>query len=195
MLNALIRWSLNRRGLVLALAAAVVVSSAMIIPRMPVEVFPELNAPTVTIMTEAPGYAPEEVERAVTFQIETALNGIAGLRRLRSSSALGLSIVWAEFDFGADVYRNRQLIAERLVRIEGSLPANIHPPEMTPVASLAGEIMLLGLTSPGGIVSPLELRRIAEFDLRPRLLADGRIENEQDLVRLDDLGNRLHLVN
>ena len=171
MLNALIRWSLNRRGLVLALTTAVVVSSALAIPRMPVEVFPELNAPTVTIMTEAPGYAPEEVERAVTFQIETALNGIAGLRRLRSSSALGLSIVWAEFDFGADVYRNRQMVAERLARIEGSLPANIHPPEMTPVASLAGEIMLLGLTSPAGAVSPLELRRIAEFDLRPRLLA------------------------
>ncbi|MEE3055135.1 MAG: efflux RND transporter permease subunit [Planctomycetota bacterium] len=171
MLNTLIRWSLNRRGLVLALAIAVVVSSALVIPRMPVEVFPELNAPTVTIMTEAPGYAPEEVERAVTFQLETALNGIAGLRRLRSSSALGLSIVWAEFDFGADIYRNRQMVAERLARIEGSLPANIHPPEMTPVASLAGEIMLLGLTSPGGTVSPLELRRIAEFDLRPRLLA------------------------
>lgn len=171
MLNALIRWSLNRRGLVLALTTAVVVSSALAIPRMPVEVFPELNAPTVTIMTEAPGYAPEEVERAVTFQIETALNGIAGLRRLRSSSALGLSIVWAEFDFGADVYRNRQMVAERLARIESSLPANIHPPEMTPVASLAGEIMLLGLTSPAGAVSPLELRRIAEFDLRPRLLA------------------------
>ena len=171
MLNALIRWSLNRRGLVLALTAAVVVSSALAIRRMPVEVFPELNAPTVTIMTEAPGYAPEEVERAVTFQIETALNGIAGLRRLRSSSALGLSIVWAEFDFGADVYRNRQMVAERLARIEASLPANIHPPEMTPVASLAGEIMLLGLTSSGGHVSPLELRKIAEFDLRPRLLA------------------------
>ncbi len=171
MLNALIRWSLNRRGLVLALATLLVVASAVRIPRMPVEVFPELNAPTVTIMTEAPGYAPEEVERAVTFQIETALNGIAGLRRLRSSSALGLSIVWAEFDFGADIYRNRQLVAERLARLEGVLPASIHPPEMTPVASIAGEVMLLGLTSPDGSVSPLELRRIAEFDLRPRLLA------------------------
>lgn len=171
MLNALIRWSLKRRRLVLGLAVLLVAVSAYRVPQMPVEVFPELNAPTVTIMTEAPGYAPEEVERAVTFQIETALNGIAGLRRLRSSSALGLSIVWAEFDFGADIYRNRQLIGERLTRLQGALPENIHAPEMTPVASIAGEVMLLGLTSPRGSVSPLELRRIAEFDLRPRLLA------------------------
>ncbi|MEM7205633.1 MAG: efflux RND transporter permease subunit [Planctomycetota bacterium] len=171
MLNALIRWSLKRRGLVLGLAVLLVVFSAYRVPSIPVEVFPELNAPTVTIMTEAPGYAPEEVERAVTFQIETALNGIAGLRRLRSSSALGLSIVWAEFDFGADIYRNRQLIAERLTRLQGALPENIEPPVMTPVASIAGEVMLLGLTSPAGGASPLELRRLAEFDLRPRLLA------------------------
>jgi CzcA family heavy metal efflux pump len=171
MLNKLIRWSLYRRGLVFGLAILLVVVSAFMVPRMPVEVFPELNAPTVTIMTEAPGYAPEEVERAVTFRIETALNGIAGLRRLRSSSALGLSIVWAEFDFGADIYRNRQLIAERLTRLQGVLPESIHPPEMTPVSSMAGEVMLLGLTSPDASISPLELRRLAEFDLRPRLLS------------------------
>jgi len=197
MLNALIRWSLRRRALVLALATLLVVASAARIPRMPIEVFPELNAPTVTIMTEAPGYAPQEVERAVTFQIETALNGVAGLRRLRSSSALGLSIVWAEFDFGADVWRNRQLVAERLARVEGTLPANIRSPEMTPVASIAGEILLLGLTSPAGAVSPLELRRIAEFDLRPRLLAvtgvaqvtalGGELPEFQVEVRPEDL--------
>ncbi len=138
---------------------------------MPVEVFPELNAPTVTIMAEAPGYASEEVEQAVTFQIETALNGIPGLRRLRSSSTIGLSIVWVEFDFGADIYRIRQLIAERLSQIKESLPKNIHSPEMAPVASIAGEIMLLGLLSPDESVTPLELRRVAEFDLRPRLLS------------------------
>ena len=171
MLNALIRWSLRRRGLVLALAVLLVVVSVVRIPLLPVEVFPELNAPTVTIMTEAAGYAAEEVERAVTFQIETALNGMAGLRRLRSTSALGLSIVWAEFGFGADVSDNRQVVAERLARLEGTLPENIHAPVMTPVASLAGEIMLLGLTSVEGTVSGLELRRIAEFELRPRLLA------------------------
>ena len=171
MLNAMIRWSLRRRGVVLGLMFLLLAVTIYRVPRMPIEVFPELNAPTVTIMTEAPGYAPEEVERAVTFQIETALNGLAGLRRLRSSSALGLSIVWAEFDFGADTYRNRQLVTERLLRLQGALPRNIHPPEMTPVASIAGEVMLLGLTSPDGTASPLELRRMAEFDLRPLLLA------------------------
>ena len=171
MLNALIRWSLEHRGLVLLLAVLLVGVSAWRVPQLPVEVFPELNAPTVTIMTEAPGYDPEQVERAVTFQVETALNGIAGLRRLRSSSALGLSIVWCEFEFGADIFRNRQLVAERLARLQGVLPDNVHPPEMTPVASIAGEIMLLALTSPEGLVSPLDLRRIADFDLRPRILA------------------------
>ncbi|MEM8709308.1 MAG: efflux RND transporter permease subunit [Planctomycetota bacterium] len=197
MLNALIRWSLDHRSLVLGLSALLLAVSAYRIPQLPVEVFPELNAPTVTIMTEAPGYAPEEVEQAITFPIETALGGIAGLRRLRSSSALGLSIVWAEFDFGAEVYRNRQLVAERLATISGQLPENIHSPEMTPVASIAGEIMLLGLTSPAGEVSPLELRRLAEFELRPRLLAakgvsqvtalGGELPELQVLVDPDDL--------
>lgn len=171
MLNKIIEWSLEHRFLVSALAVLLLVASVVQLNKMPVEVFPELNAPTVTIMTEAPGYASEEVERAVTFQIETALNGIPGLRRLRSSSTIGLSIVWVEFDFGADIYRNRQLISERLSQISGDLPENIRPPEMTPVASIAGEIMLLGLLSPDESVSPLEIRRIAEFDLRPRLLA------------------------
>jgi CzcA family heavy metal efflux pump len=197
MLDLLIRWSLQRRGIVLGLAVLLLVAGAVLVPRMPIEVFPELNAPTVTVMTEAPGYAPEEVEQAVTFPIETALNGIAGLRRLRSSSAMGLSIVWAEFDFGADVYRNRQLVAERLSRLQGVLPANVHAPEMTPVASIAGEVMLLGLTSEGGQVSPLELRRIAEFELRPRLLSingiaqvialGGELPEFQVAVRPDDL--------
>ena len=197
MLNALIHWSLQRRAIVLTLAIGLLVVSAVRVPQMPLEVFPELNAPTVTIMTEASGYAAEEVERVVTFPIETVLNGIPGLRRLRSSSALGLSIVWAEFDFGADIYLNRQLVAERLSRLDGVLPAAIHKPEMTPVASIAGEIMLLGLTSPESEVSPLELRRLAEFELRPRLLAisgvaqvtalGGELPEYQVRVRSSDL--------
>ncbi|MEM9799157.1 MAG: efflux RND transporter permease subunit [Planctomycetota bacterium] len=171
MLDALIRWSLQHRGAVIGLAVLLFAAGVYRVPRMPVEVFPELNAPTVTIMTEAPGYAPEEVERAVTFPIETALNGVAGLRRIRSSSALGLSIVWAEFEFGGDVYRHRQLIGERLALMQSRLPENVHPPSMTPVSSVAGEVMLLGLTSPTAQVGPQELRRLGEFDLRPRLLA------------------------
>lgn len=197
MLNALIRLSLEHRGLVLALTVVLLAASAWRAPELPLEVFPELNAPTVTIMTEAPGYAPEEIERAVTFPLETAINGIPGLRRLRSSSMIGLSILWAEFDFGTDIYRNRQLVSERLDRVSQDLPGNVHTPEMTPVASIAGEIMLLGLASQGGSVSSLELRKIAEFDLRPRLLAiqgvaqvtalGGDLPEYQVNVRPDDL--------
>lgn len=171
MLNAIIRGSLVSRWLVLTSAVALLGIAVWVLPRMPLDVFPELNVPTITILTEAPGYAAEEVENAVTFPIETTLNGLPGLRRLRSSSTIGLSIVWAEFDFGADIYRNRQLIAERLAQVQGVLPENIHPPEMTPVTSVSGEIMLVGLTTAAGEVSPLELRRLAEFDLRPRLLS------------------------
>lgn len=171
MLSKVIHWSLEHCYMVLALAVLLVIGSIYFLREMPIEVFPELNAPTVTIMTEAPGYSAEEVEKTISFQIESSLNGIPGLRRLRSSSTMGLSIVWAEFDFGADIYRNRQLVSERLNQIRSNLPSNIHTPELTPVASIAGEILLLGLVSPDESISPFELRKIAEFDLRPRLLA------------------------
>ncbi len=198
MLNRLIRWSLENRWLVVLLALALVAGGGVVISEMPLDVFPELKAPTVTVMTEAPGFAAEEVEVAVTFPIETALNGLPGIRRVRSSSAIGLSIVWAEFDFEADVYRSRQLIAERLAQVSESLPENIHPPEMTPIASITGEVMLLALsTREGAGVSPLEIRRTAEFDLRTRLLAvpgvaqvtaiGGELPEFQVEVRPDDL--------
>jgi CzcA family heavy metal efflux pump len=175
MVNQLIQWSLENRFAVNLIAIFLIIASIVSIKQMPVEVFPELNAPTVTILTEAPGYAAEEIEKTITFKIETALNGIPELRRLRSSSSIGLSIIWAEFDFGADIYRNRQQIAERLAQITESLPKNIHSPQMTPMSSIAGEIMLLALSSPDESVSPLELRKIAEFDLRPRILSIGGV--------------------
>ncbi|NRA95802.1 MAG: efflux RND transporter permease subunit, partial [Planctomycetes bacterium] len=198
MLNQLIRWSLQNRWLVIVLAVGMIVVGAAAIMNTPLDVFPELRAPTVTVMTEAPGYAAEDVEVAVTFPIETSLNGLPGIRRVRSSSAIGLSIVWAEFDFDADVYRSRQLIAERLDQVQDVLPENIHPPEMTPIASITGEIMLLALsTKEGARVSPLELRRAAEFNLRTRLLAvpgiaqvtamGGELPEFQVEARSDDL--------
>jgi len=175
MLNKIILWSLQNRWLVLMLAIGVVVGGVLSIKEMPLDVFPELNAPTVTIMTEAPGFGADEVERAVTFPIESVINGLPGVRRVRSSSAISLSIVWAEFDFGEDIYRARQLIAERLAQARESLPENVHPPEMTPVSSITGEVMLLALTRTEGGASALDLRRVAEFDLRTRLLAIGGV--------------------
>src|SRR5688572_18559596 len=137
---------------------------------MSVDVFPELNAPTVTIMTEAGGLAADEVEQYITFPIEAAVNGMPGVRRVRSASAIGLSIVWVDLDWGADLYRARQLVGERMSAIRESLPEDAHA-EITPVTSIAGEIMLISLSSPDRAVSDLELRSFAEFDLRNRLLA------------------------
>jgi CzcA family heavy metal efflux pump len=197
MLNKLIAASLKYRRMVLVFAIAVIAGSAFLLPSVPLEVFPELKAPTVTIMTEAPGYAPSEVELAVTFPVETAINGLPGIRRVRSSSLVGLSIVWAEFDFDVDIYRARQMISERMANAAGALPDNVGQPQMGPISSVAGEIMLIALTSEGGKVSPLELRRIAAFDLRTRLLAvegvaqitamGGDYPEYQINVRPDDL--------
>lgn len=170
MLKKVIAFSLKSPGLVLAAALLMLGFTVWKIPDMPVDVFPELNAPTVVIMTEAPGLAADEVERYVSFPIESAVNGLNGVRRVRSSSALSLSIVWVEFDWGEDIYRARQLVGERIATARENLPENVHT-EMAPVSSVTGEIMLLSLTSPGGEVGPLELRAFAEFDLRNRLLA------------------------
>jgi CzcA family heavy metal efflux pump len=152
------------------LAVLLLAFAAYQIPKMPVDVFPELNAPTVVLLTEAGGFAADEVEQYVTFPIETAVNGLPGVRRVRSSSAIGLSIVWVEFDWGQDIYRARQFVSERLSAVRESLPPNAHA-EITPVTSITGEIMLVALSSPEAKVTPLELRSFAEYDLRNRLLA------------------------
>jgi len=170
MLKAVIRFSLRYSSLVLIAAVMIVVYAGYQLPRMSVDVFPELNAPTVTIMAESGGLAADEVEQYVTFPIESAVNGMTGVRRVRSASAIGLGIVWVDLEWGADLYDARQLVAERLVTARENLPEEVEP-FITPITSIAGEIMLISLSSPDGSVSPMELRSYAEFDLRNKILA------------------------
>jgi heavy-metal exporter, HME family len=161
--------SLRNRLFVLAAAIMLVAYGSFTLPRIPIDVFPDLNRPTVNILTEAEGLAPQEVEQLVTFPIETAMNGMPGVLRVRSVSGIGLSVVYVEFDWGVDIYRARQLVAERLTLIRGQLPRAVNP-QMGPVTSIMGEIMLIALTSDGS-VSPMDVREVADFVLRPQLLA------------------------
>ena len=170
MLKSLIAFSLRHASLVVIAAVLVSGYAAWRLPQMSVDVFPELNAPTVVIMAEAGGLAADEVEQYVTFPIETAVNGMTGVRRVRSASAIGLSIVWVDLDWGADLYDARQLVSERMDNVRASLPPEVEP-FITPITSIAGEIMLISLSSPTGKATPLELRSFAEFDLRNKILA------------------------
>ncbi len=167
MFTFLVTHSLRNRLLVLAIATALVVFGAFTAARLPVDVFPDLNKPTVTIMTEAEGLAPTEVEQLVTFPIETQMNGLPGVSRVRSVSGVGLSITYVEFDWGTEIYRNRQQIAERLALVQTQLPAGVLP-QMGPINSIMGQILMFALTST--TANPMELREIADFVVRPRLL-------------------------
>ncbi|MDP2803040.1 MAG: efflux RND transporter permease subunit [Phreatobacter sp.] len=169
MFNALVTQSLKNRLFVLAVAAMLVIYGAITASRLPVDVFPDLNRPTVTIMTEADGLAPPEVEQLVTYPIETQMNGLPGVSRVRSTSGIGLSIIYVEFDWGTDIFRNRQQIAERLSLIQPQLPAGVVP-QMGPINSIMGQIMLVAVTGPD-TVAPMDLRELADFTIRPRLLA------------------------
>ena len=169
MFARLIAFSLRNAALVTLASALLVGLTWYALERMPVDVFPELNAPTVTVITESGGLTAEEVEQYISFPVESAINGLPDLRRVRSASSLGLSIVWAEFGWGVDIYRARQMVSERLDTVKEDLPRDAHL-QMTPVSSITGEIMLIALHSEDPKITPMDLRSYAEFDLRNRLL-------------------------
>ena len=173
MLNKIIRFSLNNRLLVLVASVLLMVAGMYTATTMDVDVFPDLNAPTVTVMTEAKGMAPEEVEQLVTFPIETAVNGATGVRRVRSSSTTGFSIVWVEFDWDTEIYHARQIVSEKIATVMDALPQHVGTPTLGPQSSILGEVLFVGLTADS--TSLRDLRTLADWTIRPRLLATGGV--------------------
>lgn len=173
MLDKIIRFSLQNRAFILMAAVLLMVGGIYTTSHIDVDVFPDLNAPTVVVMTEATGMAPEEVERLVTFPVETAMNGASDVRRVRSSSTAGFSVVWVEFDWGTDIYRDRQIVSEKLAEVGESLPPDCGKPTLGPQSSILGEAMIIGLDS--DTTSMQDLRTLADWTFRPRLLSLGGV--------------------
>lgn len=173
MLNKIINFSLHNRLLVMIMGVLLLCVGTYTAQQMEVDVFPDLNAPTVVVMTEAPGMAAEEVERTVSFPLETAVNGATDVRRVRSSSTTGFSVLWVEFDWGTDIYKARQIVSEKLAAVSATLPDNVGNPTLGPQSSILGELMIVGLTSDS--TSLEELRTIADWNIRPRLLSTGGV--------------------
>ncbi len=173
MLNKIIEYSLKNKLVILIMATLILGAGIYVTTDMEVDVFPDLNAPTVVVLTEAHGMAPEEVERLVTFPIETAVNGATNIRRVRSSSAMGFSIVWVEFDWDMDIYDARQIVSEKLATVADAMPVGVGSPTLAPQSSIMGEIMMIALTADE--TSAMDLRTLADWNIRPRLLSVGGV--------------------
>jgi Cu/Ag efflux pump CusA len=195
MMEALIRWSLRNRALVLATAFVLLAGGVYSALRMPEDVFPDLTAPTVTVLTEAHGMEPQQVENQVTFPLETALNGAAGVRRVRSSTSVGIAVVWVEFDWGTDILAARQTVGEKLSQVSTELPPEVGRPMMAPISSIMGEVLFIALTSDRH--SPIELRTYSDSVIRRRLLSvpgvsqvtpiGGEVKQFQVMLSMDRL--------